>query len=804
MIAIFLFLSGIIFWVFWNGEKLKQEAISTIRAETGAILSVRAVDLTLVSFPSFTLRFDSVVVSDSNIAIHQCPVLKLEKMELKASLFSFLLGSVSFQSIRFCNGEFRIWKNADSTHNFMFFNNLAFKNSIKEEEISQKRPFQFAIKKLEWENIKFDFNDSIRKKHIALELRQVHHRFITSDSAIHFTMKGDIFVDKLAFDTENGSFVSQTLLTTDFKLIWNSRKGKLYWTGSRFLASNHPFEVDGHLMVHPNPVLDLRIKTKGVLQKDVLPMLTEKIGKKIALYEAHGPIDAEARISGEIKAGEDPKAWIGFEGLNQKFVAHAMEQDFFLKHFKGFYSNQVNKKMPIGDQNSRVVISHVEGFWHEFPFVVSGEVADFENPWLVGFLQLPLEQKQLAILTSDFPIQPFQSTGWIKAHYDGPINDLVSKSRFYGIENWKGDGRFQVKSAKWKGSHLKFKNLDIHYQVRGDVINVFKMNGELNGNRFTAFGKMEGLTHHIAQSNHPVEINMDVHSRQFNINPLITVDNGKKSPAGKTNQSQIKPGNIDIKLALKADKIRFRKLDGSHFSANLDLKNDRLDLRNMQFRAGGGIGSLQFSIQGLSKAKKDFNTDLHIQNVGARALLLGMNQFGQDVFKPENIEGKLDLKGKTSFQLDENFNLLPASMSGDFDLKLKEVKLINFKPLTELSGFLFPKESLQKVELANLDAAFHLKGKNLLMEEFELPTSLATFFIQGEYDFDNHLDMNILVPIHTISRKNHNQVVMRGLSEKSKPAIPLKVWKKNGKVEIGLDKETARKRFWKRVQGWGL
>lgn len=789
-------------WLIWNRDMVKSNAIASLRKETGALFSVKSVGFSMVSFPDFLIRLDSVLVTDSNIAIHKTPVLELGEMELRASLFSLLTGSVAIQSIRFRNGAFRIEKFTDSTDNVLFFNNLAYGKTKKSKANSAKEPFQFNIKSLDWENIIFDFNDSIRQKHIVLNLQKVNQKFSTSDTAIHFTLAGDIMVGMLGLNTDKGTFVSNTLLKTNFVLSWNPGKKELNWTGSKFIARNHPFRVDGNVIATDTAILDLRIQTKGVLEKDVLPLLSEPIALKIGMYEAQGPIDASAIIGGPIIGGEDPKVWIGFEGTNQLFVSHTMEQTFFLKHYKGFYSNQLDGSKPIGDLNSRITLTHIDGIWEDLPFIITGEVANFENPWLVGFIHIPLEQKQMALLSKTFPFNPIQSSGWLKANYDGPIEDLVSASHSYGINYWKGNAYFQVKSGEWKGSNLKFKNVEFNCLIQGDTLQVQKMMGELNGNKVTATGHMKGLAHHIGNPKNAVNIELSVHSNNFNINPLLSAQSQEPEIKSKSWKSGSDPFNFNIQLGLRADKIRFRKLDGKNLTGDFELKNDLLTLRNLKFNTGGGTVLLNSSIKDISGKRKILKSIVSIQKIDVKKLLYGMDQFGQQVFKPENIEGKLDLKGSLGFDLNSAFDLQTESVSADFKMALRSVRLIGFKPLTELSGYLLPKESLENVEIANLNTSFHLKGKNLLVDEFEIPTSLATFYLQGEYDFANHLDMSILVPIHTISRKNHNDVIKRGLKDKSKPGIPLRVYKEDGKVEIGLDSDRAKKRFWKRIKSW--
>lgn len=802
-----LIFSGIGFYLYLKRDTLVKDALASLKRETGALVSVKSADFAIVStFPDFAIELNSVVITDSNITIHQSPLLKLERMDLKASLTSLLVGNIRVQSVHFSNGTFAMEKYDDSTSNFLFFDRLAEQQAkdSSHKDTQDDEPIQLKIKKLVWENVLFDYHEIASEKHIKLKLNEVSQRVTSSDSAIHFTFKGNLHIDMLGFNLDKGAFLSNSEMEADFALRWVPGQKKLVWDGSSFKANGHLFQVNGNVVVAKPAVIDLRISTQKILEKDVLPLLTRKVADKLKLYEASGPIDAEAVISGPLYPGEDPEVRVDFEGSNQKFTAHLMEESFYIEHFKGYFYNHIDTSQMPGDPNSRLYISHVEGRWHEFPFIVSGDIRDFDEPFLNGSIQIPLNQKQIALLCENTPFLPIQSMGWMKAKFSGYIDDLISSEKSYGISAWKGNAFVQVKEGQWKESSLRFKDVEMKCRIEGDALYVQNLAGKLNGNAVSANGSMKGLASHIGDSKKPVIVQLSAFSKRFNLNPLLQGREDKQTDSNPVSQ---KPGasatyNFAVHLALKADHVLFRKLDCSGLACQFNLENNNLQLRNLQFKAGGGEVKVTSGIEDIASRRKKLQSEIYLTKVDIRQLLRGMDQFGQQILRPDHIEGKLDLDAAVTFHLNQNFDPQMETTKGKVSFQLRKARLLKFQPLMDVSNFILPKESLEEVDLATVGTTLHLYGRKMSMEELEIPTSLATFYLQGEYDFGDNLDMDILIPIHTISRKNQNEVIRRGSRDKDKPSIPIHVFKKGGKTKFELDVGRVRRRFWKRVKNW--
>ena len=481
-----------------------------------------------------------------------------------------------------------------------------------------------------------------------------------------------------------------------------------------------------------------------------------------------------------------------------------MNQSFFLEHYKGSYTNQAEPTKLPDDENSKLTLNHVAGVWHDLPFIVSGEVSEFKNPLFDWNVQFIFGQEQMAQICKSLPINPIKSLGWIKAKYTGRINDLISNPENHGIDKLHGLAYFQIKDAVWKGGELRFQNLVMKCTVDGDSLNVNQLTGEVNGNKVSASGWMHGMVAHSGNAASPITINLSARSPFFDLNTLISgkKNEGKpqKAKAKSKTSLDIPDFNVNIDLAVQSNKVRFQKLDCNNLTGKLNLRNNQLKISNLNFNVGEGTIRIDADIDGLTHHQKQLTSSFLVQKVDVKKLFYGMNGFGQNVCKAENIHGKLDLEGKFNARLKSDFELKSESMHGDFSFQLRNASLVNFKPLMDISSFLLPKESLNDVQVATLNNTFHLRGRMLKIDEMEIPTSLATFYLQGEYDFADQLDMHILVPYHTISRKNQNEVIKRGLKDKERPAIPIRVYKKDGKVEMGIDGSRANKRFWRRLK----
>ena len=791
-------------YLFWNRNELKEQAMQSLKQNTGALITVQNLNINLFSnYPYLTLRLDSIVLSDSNLATHQTPVLSLKTMEMKASWLALLSGTIRVEQIQLSNGSIRLERYSDSTSNFLFFNRLlASKKQTEPSATSNK--IELRMKRLIWENIHVLFADNPKEKKISIQMKHITNVFEDKDSIIRFDMVGRLHVDMLGFNLAKGAFLENTALQPRFNLQWNARKQQLTWDGSGFDANGHPFWVDGHLLAQKPAYLLLKIKTSQVAEQHVLSMLPAALSKKIERYQVFGLLDADATIQGSLSGGVDPRVRVAFSGKNQKFTAHALGLDFMLKSFRGVYTNQADTLQPAGDANSVLRLALVDGRWQQYPFLVSGTLTDFEKPMVKARILMPLAQPQMAAVFASLPFKPEQAKGWLKADYVGPALALDLKQNF-GIRHWNGSVYCEIPLGHWEKSDIAFRNVKLNCNLVGDSMHIKELSGQLNGNPIVANGTATGLVHHISNKMHPVQIGLAAKSPRFNINRFMAdtktdlqAKNASASPARLAKETD----NLQIDISLSANEVWFKKMVGRQLTGKMQLAQNRLELSSLKFKACGGLFDVKTTINDINQPYKKLDFTAEMNQVDARLLFEGMEEFGQKVCRSRNLAGTLQLKARFSTDLNNQFTAQTSSMKGRFDFELKKGKLIDFEPLMSLSGFILPKETLREVDIANLKHTFYLEGKRLEMEEMEVPTSLATLFVQGFYSFDNLLDMRILVPLQSIHRQHIAKVPAVGMADKTAVSIPIHAYTKDGKTRIELDGERARSRLSKKIKSW--
>ncbi len=207
---------------------------------------------------------------------------------------------------------------------------------------------------------------------------------------------------------------------------------------------------------------------------------------------------------------------------------------------------------------------------------------------------------------------------------------------------------------------------------------------------------------------------------------------------------------IEIDAMLNADKMVYKSLSADKIMGTVSIHNEDISVRKLRFNNSNG----EFSIDGVLNNKNEMSASVKIDHADAKLIFKSFDNFGQDRFRDDNIEGILGATLNYNCNLNEQMQVVPESMKGILSLSFKEGKLVDCFALGSIGKILFNEDDLKYLEFDEIKSDITLDGYDLNIGEFDLASSFMSLIIKGVYSFNNtNTDLSIQVPVANLKRK---------------------------------------------------
>lgn len=221
------------------------------------------------------------------------------------------------------------------------------------------------------------------------------------------------------------------------------------------------------------------------------------------------------------------------------------------------------------------------------------------------------------------------------------------------------------------------------------------------------------------------------HEEAFNIFEVPFRDMVFSAEIGKLNYHTYWLDNFQLKGSMKEN----------HF-----LYIDTLSL----YTADGSLG-LNGYFNGSNPDNIYFNSTMSAHKLDLDKLLIKFENFGQDYFINENINGRLSGTIKSNFLVHPDFTPILEKSEAEMELAIYDGSLVKFAPLSELSK-LFKDKNLNLVRFDTLQNTLTLKDGLLSIPNMNINTSLGFLEFSGRQTLDFNMDYFIKIPLRMVTK----------------------------------------------------
>lgn len=759
ILVLLLLIPGTLFVIthFYKKE-IADALIKNLNDNFDLALTVKEVDVSIFAdFPQASVSLDNVVL-DTRLHAASEPLLKAEKVKVSFNLRKLLKKEFEINTVAIQTASINLVTNEDGTKNFEF--------KKKDSAATTGAGLGFNIQKISIDDTQFGFRNKARGQHIALNLKKEVVKMERHSEGFDFKLKGEVEIGGLLFKPEKGAFLSKT-------------SAKLNLEGSLFTVNKtcfirEPSYVEIEDIRYPANVfvnlggeksLALKISARGLPYHKGVKLVNMKISKLLSNYSISKPLDVDLLLCTSLGKRQDPVIVLKVKSEHNTVTIGNSKVTYEDVSFKGFILS-LDSAMDKGNEEQAIVrFSQIKGSIYDVPFTASVRVKNFTEPEIAIRAALSIDAQKVKLKASE----EFDLKGHCIARvsYSGPASKINRQE-------------FLSHDMKLKAS-LSFKNFSYKQKHKSSV---FTVNGKAlvtntsllfddlvlktNGGDVALKGKVDQFTPYVLGLGNDLNINLEAYTSQFDLNPFMKsgskkgasgeVAQAKAQKAAKAQTQAVKQLNdesvFDFNVSFRAKKMLIRKVVAEDVVMNLAYKNDLLNLRSVSMSTCGGKLKVSGTIRNLQEIRVGIGAD----NINVTTLFEQFENFGQQAIQSKHLKGNISLDAVFNAELDEKMEIVPYTMLGDVNLKLKEGHLLEYEPLQNVSNFIFHNRDFNDITFSEINERFHIKGYEMRIDELEIASNILNLFVSGTYNFKSQSNINLVIPWNNLKKRGRHYI----------------------------------------------
>lgn len=373
----------------------------------------------------------------------------------------------------------------------------------------------------------------------------------------------------------------------------------------------------------------------------------------------------------------------------------------------------------------------------------------------------------------------FQYEGSPHGHFD--VENALLKARL------KGEGQITGGAFDYKPRGYRFTEMDTRFSFDEQDLRIEDIALRLNGNKLQGNGKFEGFLPFLFLPDKELSTTIEASAEKFDFDrfkapqKFLQEPGSPQEPTVVTRLVNAGLENINAHLHLKIDSVKYRNFRATNVRGELMMRPDMLRFNDTEMALCDGTFRLNGQVGGLENNQPDIDVQASFLNTDIRKVFQAFDNFGQQGLTAHNIRGQLEADVTFTARANANYDLLPATMKGQFGVKVKNGALIQLPALDSLQSFLLRNRGLSNIQFATLENSFQLRGRELLVDHFFVASTALSFGVEGRYTLGEGPGTNLLfeVPLANLFWQGKEVDALEKLHRKKLgPAILLRATEK--------------------------
>ena len=789
-LLVIVFYAGAFFYIKANKVKIIKQLTDNVSNKLNGKLTIGDADVSILkNFPRIAVVLKDISLTDSMYAKHHHPFFAAKEAYVNLNIFKLIKKDDALTGLVLRNANIYFYTDTSG-----YSNTYLLKSKKDPAGGPKKTSKEISLKNIVLQNVRFILDDRKREKLHDFDVKKIAMNLNDSDSSLNVDTDADIFINSMAFNLPNGTFLKGASFSGDFKLSYGKISQVLSFDSIDVKIADKRFNLSGKFdLGDKNPAFSLDVYAPKILYEEAKKLLPERIAKSLSIVSLNRPINVVTKLKGPLQGGE-PYIYAQWKVEHTDMTTTFI--DFEDATFSGFFSNEAVIGQPRNDRNSVIHINNLKANWRGLPVISNKiEILNFTVPILTCDLRSSFNFAELNEVIPIYSIQLLSGNADVILDYKGPIeknnntNSLVNGS----ISFKNGSLLYAPRNVELKNVNgsLNFKNSDVFIQnLQCNILN----------NKIVMNGTAKNVLTLINTEPNRVKIDYNIFSPDLNLNAFIYLLKKKSAIVKKVSSNKKSFGDMALKIddllekgiidiSLNADILRYKKFIANNANASITLLQDRYLLNNISMKANGGSMNIKGQLLNNSGAYHTANINADVNNVDVKKLFASFNNFGQDGILSTNLEGQLTAKVNTALNINDEGEVLPSSVNGEVSFSLKNGALNNFEPIKKIQNFIFKKRDFDNITFAELKDNLTIKNGDIKLNKMEIQSSVISLFVEGLYSKKAGSDLSIQIPLNNLKKRDedYNPVNIGTKSKIGKSIFLRGKTGSDGKINFKLD-----------------
>ncbi len=764
-----------------NEEKIEAAIKNGLETEINGEVSTGDIRITMLDhFPHLSVSVENVKIRDKYVDEHQHNLLEAGQISLQVRVLKLLQKKIEFRAITLHDAEIYLFRMEDSTMNT---NGLIKPKADSSEE---KSIDALLLSRVYLQNVHFYFEDKITCKVYDLTFKNSFQKINHGAEISKIDTKDQIKVKGITFKPERGSCLTDKTLNTRFHITWNRTDHSFTIDPSSIEVDRIKLVAEGTIGSGPNPAVLVTVKTKSIKLEKALSLVSEYTRNKLAGYQFDKAFPMTMKLSGNYYPDMPLNIDLYFNVSNNTFATPA--KTFTEVSFTGHYFNHLHPGVLNDESNSAVTFTNFKGKYEGMPFSMDMYVTNIADPFLKMHLKtnMPLTDVNQSLDTAEIVF----TSGTIDMDIDfrGKLKGYVEKEKDSMDAVIFGKAGIHNAALKMPGKKYFLKNIDADLVFDQKSMRTENLKLDINNNPVQINLRISQFIYALVLPNAKLKAEAEISCNHFNLDHFYKpVETASASTTRKKIGGIVSNvlSNLEGNLQLHADKISYKKLNLINVNGTVIMGGRSISCQNLSMTAANGSFLLNGKISGIGSKQANAAFTADLKNTDISALFYQLDNFNQKSITSENIRGKLDAVISFSTSLNSSFSIMPETMSGNFDLTIKDGELRNMDALNQISKNIFKKKDFSDIQFATLNHTSSLAGTAFHIDQMEIQSNVLTLYVQGVYSFADSTELFIRVPVKSMKAQEDDYIAEnREVDEKIGMSINLKATKADGKLKI--------------------
>ena len=318
---------------------------------------------------------------------------------------------------------------------------------------------------------------------------------------------------------------------------------------------------------------------------------------------------------------------------------------------------------------------------------------------------------------------------------------------------------------------VRVKNAGFIFNPKNITLN--SLNAEYLKSNITANGSIENAIGY-ALKDEPIAGNLNVHADQLNLNDFMGTDTA--SNENNTSEPFIVPKNVSFVLNAAVDNMVYDKTEYDNLKGTVIIKDQMVDLRNIEMNALGGTIGLNGSYSTKNdKSHPDVALNYDVKNLDAQKTFFAFNTVQKLMPVGKFISGIINSQLSMTGKLGSNMMPDITTLTGKGDVLLLNGFLKKFAPVEKLAQTLNISQ-LTDFALKDIKTYFDFANGKVLVKPFHVKVKDIDMEIGGVHGIDQSIDYVIGMKFPRSLMGAQGNALINNLAQKaSSTGIPVKV-----------------------------